>query len=329
MGAAITGWGAALPIAILDNAELAGRLDIEEAWIFQRTGIRQRHVARDGETVDSLGVAASKDALKVAGLEPTALDFVIVATVTSQQKLPSTACRIQAALGATGAAAYDLNAGCSGFLFALAQANALIESRAAARVLVIGADVLSSITDYSDTKSCVLFGDGAGAVVLERQEGPSRIGPFSLRSDGRNPQLLQTDPRTGLISMDGREVYRRAVEAMATSIVDIVAECGLTYSDVKLFVAHQANARILEAVGLRAGLPADKIVSNIACYGNTSAASIPLALVEAASDGRLSDGDLVVLTAFGAGFTWGAGLLRWGLWANEVRTRDLVGYTRA
>lgn len=326
MGAAITGWGTALPVSTLANAELAERLEIDEAWIYQRTGIRQRHIAKNGETSATLGAQAARDALKVAGLDPDQIDFIIVATVTSDLRLPATACLVQAELGATGAAAYDLNAGCSGFLFALAQASALVEARIAQRVVVIGADVLSTITDYSDAKSCVLFGDGAGAVVIERQEGTPRLGPFSLHSDGSEPEHLRTSPTTGLISMDGREVYRRAVDAMASSVTGILADAKLDLDDVRLFIAHQANERILKTVAERAGLPADKVVSNIARYGNTSAASIPLALAEAVSDGRLCGGDVVVLTAFGAGFTWGAGVVRWGSWANEVRNRSaLVG----
>jgi 3-oxoacyl-[acyl-carrier-protein] synthase-3 len=323
MGGAITGWGTAVPRATLSNEDLASRLGIDSSWIAQRTGIKIRHIAGLSETTASLAAEAGRNALRLAEADPISLDAIVVATVTPDFKLPATACLVQAALGADNTAAFDLNAGCSGFLYALAQATAMVDAGSCRKVLVIGADVLSRITDYTDSKSCVLFGDGAGAVLVEKREGGGRLGPFFLRADGRDPTLLWAPPETGLIAMDGREVYRRAVDAMSRSVEDLCAAQGIHPDEIDLLVAHQANARILAAVAERVGLPADKVMSNIASYGNTSAASIPLALAEAVGTGRLTDGDLVMLTSFGAGFTWGAGLVRWGVWAHEVRSGSL------
>jgi 3-oxoacyl-[acyl-carrier-protein] synthase-3 len=249
--------------------------------------------------------------LAAAGVSAEDIDLIICATVTSDWRFPATACLIQSALGSR-AAAFDLNAGCSGFLFALAQADSAIRAGAARRVLVIGCDVLSRITDYSDPKSCVLFGDGAGAAVINREDGSGRIGPFILHSDGSRPDLLYAPSEHGLMHMEGGAVYRAAVEGMSTSVASLVSECGLRLQEVDLIVAHQANQRILDAVVSRLGVSPQKAFSNIARYGNTSAASIPIALFEAQASNRLADGDLVVVTAFGAGFAWGSGLLRWG-----------------
>jgi 3-oxoacyl-[acyl-carrier-protein] synthase-3 len=312
MGAVITGWGAAVPDTIVTNAELAVRLDIDEDWIFGRTGILARRIAGPTERTSELATAAAHEALTVAGVESGSVDAVIVATLTPDLQMPATACAVQAELGATGAAAFDLNAGCSGFLYATSLASALVDVGQARTVVVIGADILSRITDFSDPRSAVLFGDGAGAVVVERHLGTTRLGPFLLGADGSNPELLCIPRSKGLISMQGKDVYRRAVEAMSSSIVELCTVAGSAAADIDLVVAHQANARILAAVAARTGLPETMFLSNIASYGNTSAASIPLALTEGARDGRLTDDDLVVLTAFGAGFTWGAGLVRWG-----------------
>jgi 3-oxoacyl-[acyl-carrier-protein] synthase-3 len=327
MAAETTGWGIALPEGTLTNAALAASLDVSEDWIFERTGILSRRIAADDETTASLAAAASREAVTRARIEPTELDCIIVATCTPDQQIPATAPMVQAALGADHAFAYDLNAGCSGFLFALAQADALISTGTARRVLVCGADVLSRVTDYSDARSCVLFGDGAGAVILE--EGSRRVGPFVLFSDGSRAELLWIPPGQDFIKMNGREVYRRAVETMTNSVLEILDGAGLSVSDIALLVAHQANVRILNAVGARLGLASDQVAINITRYGNTSAASIPIALAEAADVGRLQDGDLVVLTAFGAGFTWGAGLIRWGSRTPRERGADLAGASRA
>jgi 3-oxoacyl-[acyl-carrier-protein] synthase-3 len=310
MGAVISGLGTAVPEVVLSNEELAERVGLSEQWIFERTGIRARRIASEGETTSTLAHLAGSQALQQAGVEPGDLDAVIVATVTPDYQFPAVAPMVASALGFSGAA-FDMNAGCSGFLYGLAQSAAMVESGAASRVLLIGADVLSRITDYSDSKSCVLFGDGAGAAVIERVDGPSHIGPFRLGADGSRPELLYVPNESRLIHMEGREVYRHAVAEMAGSVRAVLAGAGIRIDDVDLLVAHQANARILAAVAERLALPEEKVITNIARYGNTSAASIPLALAEAAEDGTLREGALVVLTAFGAGFTWGAGVVRW------------------
>lgn len=312
MPASITGWGTALPPRTLTNADLASRVGVDEEWIVERTGIHVRHIA-DGQTTSSLAALAGAEALARAEVDADDVDAVIVATVTPDYRFPAAACLVQSALGANQAAAFDLNAGCAGFLYGLAQATAMIESGAGRRLLVCGADVLSGITDYTDPRSCILFGDGAGAVVVERASEGGGLGPFDLRADGAMPELLYVPNDTGVISMQGREVYRRAVDGMTRSVGTVLDEAGATVGDVDLLVAHQANARILEAVAHRVGLPPERVVMNIARYGNTSAASIPLALAEAIDTGTLQEGNLVVLTAFGAGFAWGAGIVRWGV----------------
>jgi 3-oxoacyl-[acyl-carrier-protein] synthase-3 len=324
-GAAVTGWGTALPSRELTNEELAPRLGLSDEWIFERTGILSRRVVGPGETTSTLAIQASDAALRRAGLESERLDAVILATCTPDYKMPATAPLVQHAIGATRAAAYDLNAACSGFVYALAQADALIDAGAAERVLVVGADVLTTVTDYSDPKSCIIFGDGAGAVVVESTEGPSRLGPWQLGSDGAQPELLWIPSETGLIEMQGREVYRRAVEGMTRSVGEVLSQAGLRVADVDLLVAHQANARILEAVADRLGLTRDKLALNIGHLGNTSAASIPIALSDAVDQGQLHDGDRVVLTTFGAGFTWGTGVVRWGAAVSEDPALALAG----
>ena len=307
----ISGVGVAVPEREVTNAEVGRRIDRDAAWIEARTGISSRRIAGEGETTAGLGIAASRRALEAAGVPAGQLDLIICATVTSDLRFPATACLIQSAL-ASRAAAFDLNAGCSGFLYALAQADAAIRSGAARRVLVVGAEVLSRITDASDPDTSILFGDGAGAVVVEiAVEGPG-LGPFLLFSDGSRPDLLFVDHATDTVRMQGREVYRAAVDGMTASVRRLLASTGNGPDDVGLVIAHQANDRILSAVADRLGLPAGKMFSNISRYGNTSAASIPIALAEAAGAGVLEDGDLVVITAFGAGFVWGAGLVPWG-----------------
>jgi 3-oxoacyl-[acyl-carrier-protein] synthase III len=318
MGAVVTGWGTSLPRTELTNEELAQRLGISAQWIFERTGIRSRRVVGEGETSSSLAIAASRGALAQAHCDAADVDYVIVATCTPDYQMPAAAALVQHALGASRAAAFDLNAACSGFLFALAQANALIEAGSARRVLVCGADILTTVTDYTDPRSSVIFGDGAGAALVEGSEGLTRLGPFRLGTDGAKPELLWIPPETGRIRMEGREVYRRAVEGMTRSVRSVLAEAGVTVDEVDLLVAHQANARILEAVAHRLAVPSDRVALNIARLGNTSAASVPIAVSEAAQQGLLKDGDLVVLTAFGAGFTWGTGLLRWSPPVGDV-----------
>ncbi len=326
-GAAVTGWGTALPSRELTNEELAPRLGLTDDWIFERTGIRSRRVVGPGETTSTLAVSASERALQRAGREADEIDAIVLATCTPDYKMPAAAPLVQHALGATHAAAYDLNAACSGFVYAIAQANALIDSGLSQRALVVGSDVLTTVTDYSDPKSCVIFGDGAGAVVVEGIEGPSRLGPWELGSDGAQPELLWIPTETGLIEMQGREVYKRAVEGMTQSVRDVLAQARLTVEDVDLLVAHQANARILEAVGERLDLAPEKVALNMAYLGNTSAASIPIALSDAAEAGNLEDGDVVVLTTFGAGFTWGTGIVRWGATVSQDPAFALAGET--
>ncbi|HEX2235703.1 MAG TPA: beta-ketoacyl-ACP synthase III [Actinomycetota bacterium] len=312
MGAALTGWGVALPEKELTNRELAPRLGLTEEWIFERTGIESRRIVGPGETTVTLATAAGRAALQHAGVDPDAVDVVLLATCTPDHKMPASASLVQHALGASNAGAFDVNAACSGFVYALAQAAALIEAGTARRTLVIGSDVLTTVTDYNDPKSCVIFGDGAGATLLEQTEGPTRLGHFQLGSDGSEPELLWIPNETGVIHMKGREVYRRAVEGMTRSVRDVLEGAGLAVDDVDLLVAHQANARILEAVAGRLGLSRERVALNIASVGNTSAASIPIALHEAVASGQLHDDDIVVLTTFGAGFTWATGVLRWG-----------------
>jgi 3-oxoacyl-[acyl-carrier-protein] synthase III len=312
MGAAITGWGCAVPEKRLTNAELvAGVEDLTEEWIVTRTGIKERRIASPEQTSSSLAVDAARRALAVSEVDPADLDMIIVATITPDFQFPATASIVQSALGSR-AGAFDLGAGCAGFLFALAQGAALVDSGTSRRVLVCGTDVLSRWMDYSDPKTSVLFGDGAGAVVLEARPGPSRIGPFKLYSDGARPELLWVPPGDRFLRMKGREVYRYAVDGMARAVRTVLDEVALSPSEAGILIAHQANARILDAVATRLDWPKERIISNIDRYGNTSSASIPIAICETVERGLLEDGDSVVMTAFGAGFAWGAGLVAWG-----------------
>jgi len=321
LGSTITGIGVHVPVGQLANSELAARLSVSEEWIFGRTGISSRHVVDESESSSSLGVVAARRALDHAGLKPTDVDMIIVATISPDMQFPATASLIQHALGAGNAAAFDLGAGCSGFLFALAQAKAIAESGSARRVLVVGADVLSRYVDRTDARSSILFGDGAGAAVVEAIDAPTEIGRFILRNDGANPELLCVPSGRPFIKMNGREVYKAAVTGMTSAVADALDAEGMKPDEGAWLVAHQANARILEAVARRLEWPADRVIVNINDYGNTSSASIPLALHEAMNDGRLRDGDDVMLTAFGAGFAWGAGLVRWRIPASIGRER--------
>ncbi|MDP9223511.1 MAG: ketoacyl-ACP synthase III [Actinomycetota bacterium] len=323
MGAVVRSWGFSLPKQQLHNAELAARVGVTEEWIYERTGIKSRRIASAGESTASLAISAGTDALERAELRPDQIDLVIVATATADQQLPGAAPLVQAGIGATRAGAFDVGAGCAGFLYALSVASALVGAGTIRRVLVCGADVLSRVTDYSDARSCILFGDGAGAAVVEATEGSGQVGPFLLHSDGTATGLLHIDHETGLIRMEGRQVYRRAVQGMTESVREIVAAAGISLDDVRLLVAHQANARILEAVASQLGLDERRVLTNIVRYGNTSAASIPIAIAEAAQQNILEDGDIVVLTAFGAGFVWGAGMLRWST-RSQDQERALV-----
>lgn len=312
-GSRIAGIGIALPEARLTNAQLAAHLDIDESWIVDRSGILERRVAGPGEDAATLGASAAKNALDAAGVEPEEVDLIVCATITAPRRFPAVACLVGAELG-TRAPAYDLNAGCAGFLFALGQVDAAVRAGGASRALVVGTDVMSRITDPDDARSSILFGDGAGAVVIESAPRPC-VGPFVLASDGARPEILTLDERD-LVVMNGREVYRRAVAAMTSSLVSLFSLHGHRVEDIDLVIAHQANQRILDAVSERVGLRGDQVFSNIHNRGNTSAASIPIALYEAQERGVLKDGDRIALTAFGAGFCWGSALAEW----DGVRT---------
>ena len=327
MGVQVTGCGMALPEKVVTNDELAARLGVTAEWITERTGIGSRRVSGTHETSSTLAIRACRDALARSGCHPDSVDLVIVATMTPDSPLPAVSCMVQAAIGAGNAAAFDVNAACTGFLSALSIGTALIERGAHERVLVCGADVLTKIADYTDAASCVLFGDGAGGVVLESSPNSATWPNFSLYADGAKADLLFVGRDDGLIHMKGREVYRHAVEGMVEAVVRQLDRSGTSVSDLDLVIAHQANARILAAVAERLGLPEEKVVIDIAEVGNTSAASIPIALARAEATGRLRNGSRVMLVAFGGGFTWGAGIIGWGA-VNEEIPMALVGATR-
>lgn len=306
----ITGLGASIPDATIGSAEIAARLDVSEDWILERSGIRTRHVAAHGETASALAVDAARQALTAAGTDPEALDFVLVATVTPDLATPATAALAAAELGATRAAAYDVSAACTGFVYGLAQAYALIASGLADRGLVIGAEILSRAIDWSDRGTAILFGDGGGAAVVERVGEGGFLG-FELGCDGTRSEDLEL-PIGGAIHMNGTAVYRFSTREVPESVERLLERCGVTIDDVDLYVPHQSNRRIVEHTLKRLGIPAEKAVLNIDRVGNTSAASIPIALVDAAAEDRLADGRLVLMTGVGAGLTWGSALLRWG-----------------
>ncbi|HEX2296023.1 MAG TPA: beta-ketoacyl-ACP synthase III [Actinomycetota bacterium] len=327
-GAAIAGVGAAVPDAAVSSEELERRLGLDSGWIEARTGIRSRRLAGPGDTTLSLATRAARTALRSAGVDAGTLDYVVVATVTPDLRIPAAASLLQSALGCDAAGAYDLNAGCAGFLCGLTQADALVRAGSARHVLVVGVDLMSRIVDQDDPKTGILFGDGAGAAVVSEDDGV-RLGPSFLRSDGSRPDLLNAGPDGGKVAMSGREVYRRAVQEMTAAVLEVAARGGVALADVDLVVAHQANGRILDAVAERLELPRRKVFTNIDRYGNTSAASIPIALAEAEERGELRPGDLVVLTAFGSGFAWGAGLVRWGTASGGARALVTAGAARA
>jgi 3-oxoacyl-[acyl-carrier-protein] synthase III len=300
---------AALPDRIVENEELAGPLGVDSEWISSRTGIHRRRRV-NGETLVDLGADAGSSALGLAGLEPADLDLVLVATSTADQMLPQAAPLIASRMGAPSAGAIDIGAACTGFLSALSLATAQLESGRARAVLVVGAEVMSGVTDFSDRRTAGLFGDGAGAAVLTLG-GPGEVGPIALRSDGRRGDLIRADWEERLVRMDGRATFRAAVAEMSATTQQVVSDAGLGLDEIDLFVYHQANSRIISAVGERLDLPPDRVIDCLADYGNTSAASIPIALSEAASTGLLRKGSRVLLSAFGAGLTWGAGIVEW------------------
>jgi 3-oxoacyl-[acyl-carrier-protein] synthase-3 len=305
-GVRIAGWGAALPEKIVTNADFEARLDTTDAWITERTGIRER---RMGGSTGSLAVEAGQRAIDQAGVDPASVDLVLLATTTPDQVMPATASSVQGALGTSGGAV-DLNAACAGFVYALV-AGAGMAAIGARRILVIGADVMSTITDQDDRGTAVLFGDGAGAVVLEAVDGPGSLLAWDLGSDGSLRHLLYTDHGSFTV-MDGPEVFRKAVRLMVDSSERTLAKAGVTAEDVAVFIPHQANTRIIDAACRRMGIPIEKAVLILDRTGNTSAGSVPLALADAADAGRLHDGDLVLMLGFGAGMSWATALLRWG-----------------
>ncbi|MBK5910673.1 3-oxoacyl-ACP synthase [Rhodothalassium salexigens] len=317
------GCGAYLPERCLTNHDLAQCVDTSDDWIVERTGIRQRHIAAEGELTSDLGLAAARRALDHAGLAIDAIDLIVVATATPDETFPATATRIQAALGMTHGAAFDVQAVCSGFIYALTTADAFIQAGKAERALVIGAETFSRILDWQDRATCVLFGDGAGAVVLEAREQTGDAGrdrgilASHLRSDGRHHDLLYVDggpsstKTVGHLRMKGREVFRHAVVNLTEAVEKTADRAGLSVADIDWVVPHQANKRILDGTAKKLGIAPDKVVTTVDRHANTSAASVPLALATAVGDGRIQSGDLVMLEAMGGGFTWGACLLRW------------------
>jgi len=313
----IIGTGSYLPERIMTNAELAETVDTSDQWIIERTGIRQRHIAADGETTASIAYQAALRALEAAKLDVSDIDLIVLATATPDNTFPSTATKVQALLGMHHGAAFDVQAVCSGFIFALSIADNFIKAGQAERVLVIGAETFSRILDWEDRATCVLFGDGSGAVVVEKSAGEGGVLSTHLHSDGRYGDLLYVDggPSTtqtvGHLRMSGREVFRHAVVNLANVVDEALAANNYQRSDIDWLVPHQANLRILTGTARKLGLSTDQVVITVDKHANTSAASIPLALDVAVRDGRIQQGQLVLMEAMGGGFTWGAALLRW------------------
>jgi len=318
----VLGCGSYLPSQVLTNADLARKVDTSDEWIVQRTGIHERRIAAAGEVTSQLAVHAARAALAHAKINAQTIDLIVLATSTPDNTFPATAVSVQAELGITGGAAFDLQAVCSGFIYALSTADALLRSGGFSRALVIGAETFSRILDWTDRTTCVLFGDGAGAVVLEAQEQPGTredrgLLTAHLRSDGRHKMKLYVDGgpsstgTVGHLRMEGREVFRHAVAMIADVVEAAFAATGYTAADIDWFIPHQANKRIIDGSAHKLGIPPGKIVTTVDRHGNTSAASIPLALADAIADRRVKRGDLLLLEAMGGGFTWGAALVRW------------------
>ncbi len=348
--AQITGWGMSVPEKTLSNEELAKVVETTDEWIVSRTGIRQRRVVSgDRESTATLALRAAREALLIADLAPAQLDLIIVATATPEYVFPSTASIIQDALGASAAGAFDLSAGCSGFIYALSQAANAVRSGAADHVLVIGAETLSRITDWTDRNTCVLFGDGAGAVVVSVHGERCGVLATELGSDGSGAQLLilpaggsrapasheTVSNGSHFVKMNGREVFRFATTAMSKATEAVLRQVGWQSADLGLIIPHQANIRIIESAAKRLGLPLERFFVNVDRYGNTSAASIPIALCEAIGAGQIKPGDKLVLVGFGAGLTWAAAALEWGVpiptrpqpWPRRLLAR--IGYALA
>ncbi|MBV9992250.1 MAG: ketoacyl-ACP synthase III [Alphaproteobacteria bacterium] len=319
----VIGLGSYLPDNVVTNADIAKRgVDTSDEWIQERTGIRERRIVRDGETTSHLAVEAAREALKDAAIDAGELDLIVVATTTPDETFPATATTVQARLGMHRGAAFDVQAVCSGFIYGLSVADNFIKAGQARTVLLIGAETMSRLLDWTDRTTCVLFGDGAGAMVLQAHDGEGTnadrgVLNTKLFSDGRLHDLLYVDGgpsstrTTGHLRMQGKEVFRHAVTNICAAIEASAFEAGLTVADIDWFVPHQANQRILDGTARKLGIDPKKVISTVAVHGNTSSASVPLALHQAVKDGRIKPGDLVLLEAMGGGFTWGAGLVRW------------------
>ena len=322
MRSVVRGLGTYLPAKVLTNADLAAMVDTSDEWIVQRTGIHERHIAAEGELTSDLATEAARRAIEDAGIAPADIDLIVLSTSTPDQTFPASAVTVQDNLGIHHGAAFDLQAVCSGFVFALSAADAMLKAGQGRRALVIGAETFSRILDWSDRTTCVLFGDGAGAVVLEMEEGSGGIGDRGvltthLRSDGQHREKLFVDggpsstDTVGHVRMEGREVFKHAVGMIADVINAAFEATGTGPDDIDWFVPHQANQRIIDASARKLGIAERKVVSTVAYHGNTSAASIPLALGTAVGDGRIKPGQLIMLEAMGGGFTWGSALIRW------------------
>jgi 3-oxoacyl-[acyl-carrier-protein] synthase-3 len=330
--AAIVGWGMSVPTRVVTNAELSTLVDTSDEWIQSRTGIKERHIISNGESTSTLAVAASRDAMAMAGVTAADIDMVIVATFTPDRPLPATACRVQAALGITNAAAFDIAAACSGFVYGLTVATSLIQTGAAKRILFCATDVVSHFVNWTDRNTCVLFGDGAGAVVLEATDQPYGLLSSDLGAAGDReellmveaggtclpltPDVLATDKR--FLTMNGREIFKLAVRAMEVSSLAALQKANLSLADIAVVVPHQANRRIIEAIAERMAVPIQQFYINVERYGNTSAATIPMALTEAAAEGVIQHDTNILLTAFGGGLTWASAVVRWGVPAQRL-----------
>lgn len=324
MYSAITGWGMAVPERVLTNADLERMVETSDEWIVSRTGIRERHISGPDESASTLAITAGKQALERSGLTAADVDMIIVATVTGDYTFPATACIVQDALGAKGIA-FDIQAACTGWIYGVVTAHQFVSTGAAKNVLVIGTEVLSKITDYTDRQTCVLFGDGAGAVVISGTETPGGVLGWTLGSDGARPEQLyrpaggsrepitrdNIDTKSPYIHMMGSEVFKFATRVMGTAMEEALDKAGLTAHDIDLFIPHQANLRIIDAASKRLNLPPEKVFVNIERYGNTSAAAVPIALCEAIDQGLITPGSRLGMVAFGAGLTWGAVALEW------------------
>jgi len=306
----ITGTGSCLPDRVLTNFDLEKMVDTTNQWIVERTGISERRIGADGETTSDIGLRAARAALEAAGVGPEEIDLIVFATITPDQPMPATACLLQAKLGAKRAAAFDISAACSGFVYGLSIADGMIRAGSACRVLLVGAEMLSRVTDWKDRSTCVLFGDGAGAVVLEGTDDTSSgLEYVKIHADGTLWDMLHIPEN--FIRMKGNETFKVAVRTLEALVIDTLRDNNLEASDITFLLPHQANERIIRATAERLGLPMERVIMNLESVGNTSGASIPIALDEAVRSGRIKRGDRILLEAFGAGLTWGAALIKW------------------